>query len=129
MSWIVFFFAFEAGIAREAIQFMNYEIPEIEIVRNPMYEMDWCGYADLTCGVLLFEHVRVSGGVKTYFVPVDMPYFAPHRSIYTINIALEFDWLTVGVEHACDHRTEAGVVCDEIAAFHEKAYVRIEVGR
>jgi len=126
MSFIAFFFALEMGFAREGIQFRSYELSEIGPL--PYYIMDWCGYTDLEFGALLFEHLRVSGGVRTFIIS-NPPYFAPFRSVYSINVAYELGWLTVGVEHICDHKTEAGVNRDEIAAFRERAYVRIEVGK
>ena len=97
MTWLVFLFAFEAGIAPN-IEAINYNQPmECDIIEWGVF------YTDLSCEVVLWDTLFAGGGVRTYVVPSHGIHFSPRNSVFDFTAGLQWRMLEVGWRHRCFH--------------------------
>jgi len=131
MTWLAFFFALQVGLAREQIQIMDFTIPIPETegwIFNPAYIQPWGFYTDAQFGVLAWERLRLSAGIRTYILPVNGFYWMPYRAVYSIDISYDWGWGEIGYGHYCDHHVDSGDPMGEIYADRDDLYLRFKAG-
>lgn len=50
-----------------------------------------------------YKKVNMYASIKTLFKPIQIPYFNPFQSIYTVGILYPINRFEFGVEHMCSH--------------------------
>lgn len=97
MTWLLFLFAMELGYTPN-VGVLQYE--PLGIYTNTIF------YTKLECEVILFKHIFIGGGVRTYVTPSDSYFnYSPNAVVYDFKVGLQFKGFEAGLKHRCFHPT------------------------
>lgn len=128
MNWLIFLFAFEFGVSPQVGILAYNETISADSLEYGVY------YTQLEAEAELWEHLFISGSIRTYILPSGTVNFSPREVVYDFSIGMRWQPFEFGWRHRCFHPImpylpTLDIDVRGIEGGYDEIYLRVEVKR